>query len=91
MQVTVRLFAQLRERAGTSELSIELPEGARVKDAIDELGDLAAELPVVMAVNREYADGEAPLAAGDELALGWNRNSRMSEVEYVNGLPFTSN
>ena len=69
MQVTVRLFAQLRERAGTSELSIELPEGARVKDALDELGALAGDLPVVMAVNREYADGEAPLAAGDELAL----------------------
>ena len=69
MQVTVRLFAQLRERAGTSELSIELPEGARVKDAIEELGSLADGLPVVMAVNREYADAEAPLAPGDELAL----------------------
>ena len=69
MQVTVRLFAQLRERAGTNELSIELPEGARVQDAIDELGDLAGELPVVMAVNREYADREAPLSPGDELAL----------------------
>lgn len=69
MQVTVRLFAQLRERAGASELSIELPEGARVQDAIDELGGLAAGLPVVMAVNREYADGDAPLAPGDELAL----------------------
>ena len=69
MQVTVRLFAQLRERAGTSELSIELPEGARVKDALEELGTLAGDLPVVMAVNREYANGEAPLAAGDELAL----------------------
>jgi len=69
MQVKVRLFAQLRERAGASELSIELPEGARVKDAIDELGSLTAELPVVMAVNREYADGDAPLAPGDELAL----------------------
>jgi molybdopterin synthase catalytic subunit len=69
MQVTVRLFAQLRERAGTSELSIELPDGAKVKDAIDELGDLAGGLPVVMAVNREYADRDAPLTAGDELAL----------------------
>jgi molybdopterin converting factor subunit 1 len=69
MQVTVRLFAQLRERAGTSELSIDLPEGARVKDAIEELGALAADLPVVMAVNREYADAEAELAPGDELAL----------------------
>ena len=69
MRVTVRLFAQLRERAGASELSIERPEGARVKDAIDELGGLAGGLPVVMAVNREYADGDAPLAQGDELAL----------------------
>jgi molybdopterin synthase catalytic subunit len=69
MQVTVRLFAQLRERAGASELSIELPDGATVKDAIEELGDVAGGLPVVMAVNREYADGDAPLAAGDELAL----------------------
>jgi molybdopterin synthase catalytic subunit len=69
MRVTVRLFAQLRERAGTAELSIELPEGARVKDAIDELGALTGELPVVMAINREYADRDAPLSPGDELAL----------------------
>lgn len=69
MQVTVRLFAQLRERAGRGEVEVELPEGARVQDAIAALGDVAAGLPVVMAVNREYADESAPLAAGDELAL----------------------
>jgi MoaE-MoaD fusion protein len=69
MQVTVRLFAQLRERAGSSELSIELPDRARVQDAIDALGDLTGGLPVVMAVNREYADGDSRLAPGDELAL----------------------
>ena len=69
MQVTVRLFAQLRERAGTNELSIDLPEGARVKDALEELRSVTGELPVVMAVNREYANGDSPLAAGDELAL----------------------
>ena len=69
MLVTVRLFAQLRERAGKGELSIELPEGARVRDALAELDGLAGDLPVVMAVNREYADGDSPLAPGDELAL----------------------
>ena len=69
VQVTVRLFAQLRERAGRSELDVELPDGARVRDAIDALGDLAAGLPVVMAVNREYADDSAELSPGDELAL----------------------
>ena len=30
---------------------------------------LAEGLPLVMAVNREYADEDAPLSAGDELAL----------------------
>ena len=69
MQVTVRLFAQLRERAGSQELLIELPDGARVRDALAELEGLAGDLPVVMAVNREYADGDSPLAPGDELAL----------------------
>ena len=37
MQVTVRLFAQLRERAGAREVSLELPDGARVADALREL------------------------------------------------------
>jgi molybdopterin converting factor subunit 1 len=69
VHVTVRLFAQLRERAGRSELDVELPDGARVGDAIEALGELAAGLPVVMAVNREYADAAAPLRPGDELAL----------------------
>jgi MoaE-MoaD fusion protein len=69
MQVRIRLFAQLRERAGSSELDVELPEGASVRDAIDALGDVAAGLPVVMAINREYADESAPLSPGDELAL----------------------
>jgi molybdopterin synthase catalytic subunit len=69
VQVTVRLFAMLRERAGASEVVLELPDGARVSDALAELSGLAGELPLVMAVNREYAREEQPLAAGDELAL----------------------
>ena len=69
MEVTVRLFAMLRERAGASEVTVDLPEGARVRDALDALGDLAPETPLVMAVNREYAPADRVLAAGDELAL----------------------
>src|SRR5919202_2993683 len=69
MEVTVRLFAMLRERAGARELTLELPEGARVRDALAELDDLAAGLPLVMAVNREYAPEDHPLDPGDELAL----------------------
>jgi MoaE-MoaD fusion protein len=69
VEVTVRLFAMLRERAGASELKLDLPDGASVRDALDELGDLAAGLPLVMAVNREYAPEGQVLDAGDELAL----------------------
>jgi molybdopterin synthase catalytic subunit/molybdopterin converting factor small subunit len=59
----------LRERAGASEVTLSLPEGARVRDALESLGDLTAGMPVVMAVNREYADGDSVLSADDELAL----------------------
>jgi MoaE-MoaD fusion protein len=69
MEVTVRLFAMLRERAGAQEVTLELPEGARVRDALDSLADLAEDIPLVLAVNREYADSEQVLDPGDELAL----------------------
>src|SRR3954451_7328987 len=69
VEVTVKLFAVLRERAGARELRLELPEGARVKDALDSLADVARGVPVVMAVNRDYADADDVLAADDELAL----------------------
>ena len=59
----------LRERAGSSEVVLELPEGARVSDALARLSSLAEGLPLVMAVNREYADEQQVLDAGDELAL----------------------
>ena len=70
MEVTVRLFAILRERAGAREMTLSLPDGARVSDALAALRDVAPpELPLVMAVNREYARDDRVLDAGDELAL----------------------
>ena len=75
MNVRVRLFAILRERAGRDAVEVELPEGATVADALRELALLPGlaepieRMPVRMAVNREYADSATPLAAEDELAL----------------------
>jgi MoaE-MoaD fusion protein len=69
VEITVRLFAMLRERAGEPEVTLELPEGARVRDALDSLAGLAEGMPLVMAVNREYADPDHVLDSGDELAL----------------------
>jgi molybdopterin synthase catalytic subunit len=69
VQVTVRLFAMLRERAGSGEVTLDLPDGSRVRDALAALGGLAEGLPLVMAVNREYAGEDEVLDPGDELAL----------------------
>jgi molybdopterin synthase catalytic subunit len=65
----VRLFAGLRERAGADQLELELPEGARVADALAKVQHLAPGVSLVLAVNREYADEAMVLSAGDELAV----------------------
>ena len=69
MRVRVLLFAGLRERAGAERIDLELRDDAVVDDALAQLHELTGDLPVVMAVNRQYAGGRARLHAGDELAL----------------------
>jgi molybdopterin converting factor subunit 1 len=75
MEVEVRLFAMLRERAGRDSVTVDLPDGATVQQALAAvgathgLGELIDAMPVVMAVNREYASRDQALCAGDELAL----------------------
>jgi MoaE-MoaD fusion protein len=73
MKLSVRLFAILRERAGTDSVEIEIPEGSTVADAIEALrhqpglAELEA-MPLRLAVNREYANPGEPVAPDDELA-----------------------
>lgn len=75
MKITVRLFAILRERAGSDSVSVELTDGATVADALEalalrpELTELLERMPVRMAVNRDYADPQTSLSPEDELAL----------------------
>ncbi|MHB1538862.1 MAG: cyclic pyranopterin monophosphate synthase MoaC [Solirubrobacteraceae bacterium] len=75
IKVTVRLFAMLRELAGSGSVELQLGADARVADALAKLAEHAAlsgalsSIPVVLAVNREYADASTPLAEDDELAL----------------------
>ena len=65
--VTVRLFAGLRERAGSDRVRVELPEGARVADLLAAMD--VAPRSCVVAINREYADEGAVVQAEDEVAL----------------------
>jgi molybdopterin synthase catalytic subunit len=95
MIVRIRLFAQLRERAGADAIDAELADGATVAQALETLaqrpplGELLARLPVRMAVNRELVDDDTPLRPGDELALlppvsgGGEPHVRISEQPIV--------
>jgi molybdopterin synthase catalytic subunit/molybdopterin converting factor small subunit len=66
VEVKVRLFAGLRERAGWSERTIEAATVADVWPALG-LGEEPAGL--LYAVNKAYAARETALVQGDEVAL----------------------
>ena len=69
MRVVVRLFAGLRELAGTGQRELELPGDASVRDVWPLLG-LGDEPPgLLYAVNKQYAEASQALADGDEVAL----------------------
>lgn len=77
MKITVRYFAQLRERAGRGSEVVELRDGETSVLALRE--QLAERTPslrgalcgahLLVAVNREYATPETALRDGDEVAL----------------------
>ena len=74
MRVTVRLFARLRDIAGTGELTLELPAGATAGVLWEALARDHAELSsyrdaVSTAVNAEYSKMSHPLTDGDEVAF----------------------
>jgi MoaE-MoaD fusion protein len=69
MRLEVKLFAMLRERAGSSTVEVEIPAGSTVGDLLGELAPLIGAMPVRAAVNREYSLEGAELRDGDEVAL----------------------
>lgn len=74
MEITVRLFAVLREHAGTRQLTLDLPQGSTVADAIaalraGPLAGLSERARFVTALDREYVEEGERLRPGSELAL----------------------
>ncbi|MFB3918041.1 MAG: molybdenum cofactor biosynthesis protein MoaE [Terriglobales bacterium] len=74
MRVRVLFFGMLKDLAGCSSETIELPEGARLADLLAQyrqrvprLGEYAASLAV--AVNQEYAAASTVLHDNDEVGL----------------------
>jgi molybdopterin synthase catalytic subunit len=74
VRIRVRLFAIQRELAGTREVGLDLPDGARVADAWDALVALHPALApgrdfVRFARNGTYADASTTVEDGDEVAM----------------------
>lgn len=69
MVVRVRLFAALRERAGTGAVEIDVEDGATVADVWPTLGLGEEPRGLLYARNRAYVERSEALAAGDEVAV----------------------
>ncbi len=74
MKVTVKLFARLRELAGTARLERHLANGATIADLrqglqadFPRLAEAVAQ--TIVSVNREFAEAHTLLNEGDEVAL----------------------
>ena len=69
MQVTVRLFAGLRERAGVARRELDLPAGATVADVWPALGLGDEPAGLRYSVNRSFEERGTALGDGDEVGL----------------------
>jgi MoaE-MoaD fusion protein len=69
VKVAVKLFAGLRERAGTGGRQVELPDGATVADVWQALGLGEEPTGLLYARNRAYVQADEALVDGDEVAL----------------------
>jgi molybdopterin converting factor subunit 1 len=73
MKVRVLLFASYAEALGTSELTLDVPDGTRAGEVLAKVRELTAatELPPspLMAVNATYAPSSQQIEAGDEVAI----------------------
>jgi molybdopterin synthase catalytic subunit len=69
VNVHVRLFAALREQAGTGRLELELADGSTVGDVWPLLGLGDEPSGLLYARNRAYVERSEALRAGDEIAV----------------------
>jgi molybdopterin converting factor small subunit len=74
MNVRVKLFAVAKELAGCDELSVELPDGAAIRDLRSAIVIVAPALARIVphalwAEGAQYANDATPLNENSEVAL----------------------
>ncbi|MDH7507834.1 MAG: MoaD/ThiS family protein [Methanomassiliicoccales archaeon] len=74
MKVKVKFFASYREIVGQHEITMDMNQGTKLSDLIEDLKRLYPRLhgftdPIVTSVNKKYAGDDVILKEGDEIAL----------------------
>src|SRR5262249_47327719 len=92
MKVSVLLFAALREAVGERRLTLDLADGATLRDLASCLGESYPSarplLPTVaFAIDNEYVPGDSALSEGNEVALIPPVTGGASTVESVESPP----
>jgi MoaD family protein len=74
MRIHVHFYAQLRDLAGTREQELDLPEGATVRDLLNEIyaqqpSFRAHDKSILVGVGVEFADRDYKLKPGEEISI----------------------
>lgn len=74
MKVRVQFYAQLRDLAGIREQDVDLPEGATVRDLLNEIyaqqpSLRAHDKSILIGVDVEFVDRNYRLKPGEEISL----------------------
>ena len=70
MKIKVKLFASLREALGYAERDMEIYDGQTLHEVWKQvIGGAAQSGEVLMAINMDYANPEAIVKDGDEVAF----------------------
>ncbi len=74
MKVQVQFYAHLRDLVGIRELEVELPQGAIVRDLLDQIYALhpalrAYDKSILIGAGLEFVDRKYELKAGEKIAI----------------------
>jgi molybdopterin converting factor subunit 1 len=74
MKIKVKFFASYKEAVGTDEMDLDVKKGTNVSQLLEvvktkhpSIGELIE--PLIVSVNKEYAEFDKVLQEGDEVAL----------------------
>jgi molybdopterin converting factor subunit 1 len=74
MKLKIRYFGSASEDAGTSEETIEIPDGTGMGEVHEKLSEIHPAIGkrwgnLLVALNQSYVSGDAAVKNGDEIAI----------------------